>query len=306
LLKKIKFAMKTKGNFLKAALVLFVSTVIFLTACKKDSTSSGGSTTDTNNASNLSANGAAADNAYDDAFNVALQTSSDQNLNSIIMNQSGIATNGVHTVTGINGFYCATVSVSGTAFPITVTVDFGSGCTSADSITRSGSITYVFSGKLSTPGTTISATFNNYVVNGYQLGGTYSITNSSSLTSLSLTTSITGGTIVYPNDSSYSFSGSKVVSLVLPADTVHLLDNQFSITGGYTISNTNTGESLTATVTTPLIKAITCKHIISGILAFAYTKGSLSLNGTLNYGDGTCDNSAVVTIGAVTKTITLP
>jgi len=200
--------------------------------------------------------------------------------------------------------FCAAVSVSGGTFPVTLTVDFGSGCTSVDGISRSGSITYIFSGRLSTPGTTVSATFNNYVVNGYHLGGTYSIQNNST-TSFSLKTTVTDGTITYPTDSSYSFSGTKTATMVSGniTDPSTLV---FNITGNYTVTNTNTGESLSAATTTALERKETCLHVDKGIVGFTYTKGNLSAKGTLDYGDGTCDDSALITIGAFTKTITLP
>jgi hypothetical protein len=302
--------MRTQTTILKISTALVISGVIFVTACKKDSNSSGGGTTANNtSAQTMTSNGATSDGAYDDVMNVAVQSGSDQSIDAIMTQQkSGIQTNGVRTVNGINGFYCATVSLQTTAgsFPDTLIVDFGAGCTSSgDGIARSGSITYIFSGKLSTTGTVISATFNNYTVAGYQLGGTYTLTNTTTSSTLSLTSAVADGTITYPNDSSYSFSGTKTVTLAsgTPPDISTFV---FNVTGGYTISNSNTGESLAVTVTTPLEKKESCKYVDAGVAAFVYTKGSLDIAGTLNYGDGTCDNSAVVTIGAATKTITLP
>ncbi len=302
--------MRTKTTILKTLTALVITGAICITSCKKDSNSSTTGGSNNTSAQNLSTSGATSDGAYDDAFNVGFQTGNDNNLMSIAAQSGGVSTNSLRTINGINGYYCATVTLKTTAgsFPDTLVVDFGSGCTSSgDGIARSGSITYIFSGKLGTPGTVISASFNNYTVNGYQLGGTYSITNSSGVSGFSLTTQVQNGTIVYPNDSSYTFSGTKVLSLNTPVDSTNILNNSFDITGGYTISNTNTGESLTATVTTPLLKKLSCEYIVSGIIGFVYTKGSaITVNGTLDYGDGTCDNSAVIAIGTATKTVTLP
>jgi hypothetical protein len=297
--------MKTKTTILKISTALVISAAILFTACKKDS-SSATNTTNNTGAQDLSANGSTADAAYSDAFNVALQTGSDQNLDEIMTQNGKVQTNGLRAVSGINGYYCATVTASGSTFPVTVTVDFGSGCTSADSITRSGSITYVFSGKLRTPGSTISATFNNYTVNGYQINGSYAIENTSSGGNISLSSTVTSGTIVFPTDSSYSFSGTKTTTLsLIGIDTTNLLNNQFSITGNYLLSNSS-GASLNANVTTPLIRELSCRDIVSGVVSFIYISGSITADGTLDYGSGTCDNSAIITIGATTKTITLP
>jgi hypothetical protein len=300
--------MRTQTTILKISTALVISGVIFVTACKKDNNSSAGGTTNNSGAQTMTSNGATSDGAYDDVMNVAIQAGNDKSIDAIMTQQkSGIQTNGVRSLNGINGYYCANLTLLSNAgnFPDTLIVDFGAGCTSGDNIARSGSITYIFSGKLSTPGTTISATFNNYTVAGYHLGGTYSLLNSTTGSSLSLTSTVTAGTITYPNDSSYSFSGTKTVT-VASGSLTDISTFIFNVTGGYTISNTNTGESLAVTVTTPLEKKESCKYVDAGVAAFVYTKGSLTVGGTLNYGDGTCDNSAVVTIGAATKTITLP
>lgn len=283
------------------AILLLASTIMLMISCKKDNNSSSSSSSVSNSAAaNMTTNAATADNAYDDAFGVALQTGNDNGLD-IMMQRTGRSTVPV----GIAGtYYCANVSVSGTAFPVTVTVDFGTGCKSADSITRSGSITYVFSGRLSTPGTTISATFNNYVVNGHQLNGTYTIANTTTnISSPQLTTTVTNGNIVFPGDTSYSFSETKTVSIASGSVT-NVSSLVFNVTGNYKISSSY-GDSLAATITTPLEKKVTCKYIDQGVVSFTYTKNTASVSGTLDYGSGTCDDQALVTIGAFTETITI-
>ncbi|HVM87699.1 MAG TPA: hypothetical protein VMT76_05890 [Puia sp.] len=296
--------MKTSFKILSGTM-LMVSAILLVVACKKDSSSSN-SSTDNNNAANMSANGAAADNAYDDPFYIAMQTGNDNGLASLLQQQkNGTATLGY----GITGsYYCATVTLkptNGSVFPDTVIVDFGNGCTSADSITRSGSITYIFSGKLSAIGTTISATFNNYKVNGYQLQGTYAISNTSpNLFTPQLTTTVTNGNITYPSDTSYSFSGTKTVALA-SGSLSNISTLVFNITGNYSISSSY-GESLSANVTSALERKEICAYIDKGTISFKYTKGNTSVNGTLDYGNGTCDNSALITIGAFTKTIAIP
>ncbi|MBS1933535.1 MAG: hypothetical protein JST96_06020 [Bacteroidetes bacterium] len=297
--------MKILRTVFKVFMIVVLPASIMLTACKKDSNSSSNNTNNNSSAAGMSANGAASDNAYDDALAVALQVSSDSStvLTGYTSQKSGTTTLGT-TTNGAGSYYCASVTLSGHTFPITVTVDFGTGCVSADGITRSGSITYVFSGRLSTPGTTISATFTNYVVNGYHLGGTYSITNTSTGSTLSLKTDVTNGTITYPNDTSYSFSGTKTTTLVsgTPGDLSSYI---FNVTGSYNITN-SVGESLSASVTTPLVRVLTCRYVTAGVIAFTYTKGSVHIQGTLDYGNQTCDNNATITIGSNTYNVTLP
>lgn len=286
-----------------------LTTVLLINACKKSSNSSG-TPADNNGAASLSANGASADNAFDDVLNVSIQTNQDHSLNSYIQQQisKGTTTNGTGTSQPLGLYYCATVTVSPAdtvSYPKTIVVDFGAGCTSVDNIMRSGSITYTLSERFRNPGAIISATFNNYKVNGYQLGGTYTLTNNSSLSGVAYTTSVTGGSIIYPNDSSYTFSGTKTVTQTAGIGSTVLSTYVFSVTGNYTIANTSTGASLSAKVTTPLVKQEVCPNIVSGIESFTYKKGSASLSGTFDFGTGTCDNLATVTIGSFTSSVTL-
>src|ERR1700712_2708563 len=139
--------MKTSNKILNSALALAVALTV-ITACKKDSSGSSSNNTNNSSASGLSSNGAVSDNGYEDVFNIAMQTGGNQSqLDRIMQHSSGVETLSGNSIAG-NWFYCATVTVTGTAFPLTVKVDFGAGCTSADNVTRSGSITYVFSGRL--------------------------------------------------------------------------------------------------------------------------------------------------------------
>ena len=293
--------MKTNRKNLPAILLLASALIITFTSCKKDNNTSAPPSTDNGSAANMTAKGATADNTYDDVFNVALQTGNEKNLDIMVQAPGKFATTGQ----GIEGsYYCASLTVSGSSFPVTLTVDFGSGCKSSDSITRSGSITYVFSGRLSTPGTTISATFNNYIVNGYKVKGTYTIANTTTnINAPQLTTTVTNGNIVFPSDTAYSFSGTKTVSIASGsvADITTLV---FNVTGKYNISSSY-GDALAVTATTPLEKKVVCKYIDKGVLSFNYTKNSSTVSGTLDYGNGTCDNKALVTIGSFTQTITI-
>ncbi len=293
--------MKPTLKNLPAILLLASAIFMLIMSCKKDNNSSSSSSKVSNSAAaSMTTNAATADNAFDDAFGVALETGNDNGLD-IMMQRTGHSTVPV----GIAGsYYCANVSVSGNTFPVTVTVDFGAGCKSADSITRSGSITYVFSGRLSTPGTTISATFNNYVVNGHKLNGTYTIANTTTnINSPQLTTTVTNGNIVFPGDTAYSFSGTKTIS-VASGSVANVSGLIFNVTGNYEISSSY-GDSLSATITTPLEKKVSCPYIDQGVVSFTYTKNTASVDGTLDYGNGTCDDQALVTIGAFTETITI-
>jgi hypothetical protein len=301
--------MKLTRVILFAATGAALSTGVILTACNKSSSAANGSaTTADNNAVSMSTAAATADNQYNDVLNVGLQIGAGGS--TTIGRFGGQSRDGKPTEMdgGSGGTGCAVVSAivtDTTVFPVTVAINFGTGCTGLDGITRAGTVTYVFSGPIFLPGSMASATFINYTVNGYQLAGTYSITNTSTGGALSFVTSVVSGKVTFPDARFYTYAGTRTVTQTAGIGTLTLLDDSYSVTGVHLFGNSS-GASLADSVTTPLVWPVTCNHIVSGIIGFTYTDGTTSLKGTLDYGNGTCDSTATITVGPVTKTVELP
>jgi len=301
------------NSFTKSMLVVSSIIIIVIAACKKDNNNNpppGGGVNDDSSAAMLSGSSAISDNAYNDVLQVALESSSDNKIAYLAsMAKDGqVATNSTHPSDAVNGifFTCATYTLAPadtSTFPKTVTVDFGAGCTSLDGMYRKGKITYVLSGKILKPGTTVTATFTSYSVNGYQIEGTYAITNISTLAGIAYTTKVTDGKITFPDAKYYTYAGNKTVKMIAgvatPSDPT---DDVYSITGSHTFGS-STGNTLNDSITTALSKAYTCRYISSGIISFTYNG---SINGTVDFGNGTCDSLVTVNVGAFNKSIPLP
>jgi hypothetical protein len=300
--------MKLTKVILLAATGAVLSTGVILTACNKSSSSSSSTTANDNDAVAMSTSAATADNQYNDVLNVGLQVGAGGS--TTISQFGGVLRHGKPTEMdgGPGGTGCAVVSAiitDTTVFPITVSIDFGAGCTGIDGITRAGTISYVFSGPIFLPGSTASVTFSGYSVNGYQLAGMYSITNTSTGGAISFVTSVVSGKVTFPDASFYTYSGMKTVTQTAGIGTLTPLDDSYSITGVHLFGN-SAGASLADSITTPLVWPVTCNHIVSGIISFTYMDAPLTLKGTLDYGTGTCDSTATITVGAVTKVVGLP
>jgi len=69
-------------------------------------------------------------------------------------------------------------------------------------------------------------------------------------------------------------------------------DNVFLVTGNWDTSF-STGFDRTGIIVEPLRREATCPFFVSGIVAITQN----TVNGNLDFGDGTCDNIATVTIG---------
>src|SRR5450755_308212 len=188
--------------------IITLLAVISLTSCKKDVTSTN---SDQTNALNLTDSSTAADNAYYDVLNNAFVGFADNSQVWNISNpQKGKTTTLSTEVLGTVHLGCAIYTFDDSTqgvYPKTLTLDFGTGCTSADGILRSGKISYLFSGPIISPGTTATVTLTNYVVNGYGIQGQYTITNTSSdVVGISFNTLVVNGIITYPDLTNYHYS----------------------------------------------------------------------------------------------------
>ena len=297
--------MKITPGILAKPLALFSVCMLIFFSCKKDNNSSQ-NTTDTTGDSALSMSTSAAfsDNLYNDVYDVLGQTGSN---NAFLAGR--VAVNGrVDGADSVPG--CTTITVTPAdinTYPKTVVVDFGTGCTGWYGVTRSGSITYTLSGKFKNPGSTATAVFNNYKVNGYKLEGSYYVKNNSSIGAggviVLFNSSVTDGKVTYPNGTTwYTYSGTKAIQQTAGIGSTNYNDYVFAITGAHSYASF-TGKTLTDSVTTALVKQVSCKNISAGVVAFTYNG---TIKGTLDYGAGTCDSIATITIGSVTKTIGLP
>lgn len=298
--------MKTKKSII---ICLFAAVIgVSFNACKKDSssTTSASTTADEQTGVTLSTSATTSELMYDDAFDVVTQSSEQSSLS---VNSGTLSTDAAPTSTISPSSYTTTAGATITVlpadpsvFPKTMTIDYGTGVTSANGITRKGQIIVTLSGKIRVAGTTISVTFNNYSVNAYTITGTYALTPQVvSGGGVNYNITVTGGSITFPDASVATYSGTETFTQVAGIGTTTITDDTYNITGSFSFSSTNTG-AISGTIGTPLVKSADCKDITSGTVAFVY-KG---LNGTLDFGSGTCDNQATVKFGLTTKTITLP
>ena len=274
--------------------VAFAAIILFTACSKKDSSED---STDKTTAVTLSAADVTAESMYDDAFNEVMTVNEDNGLMSQANPGSDHVASGINSING-----CATVTISAGVFPKTVTFDYGaSGCTGIFGITRKGKIIYTISDKFRNAGAVISVTFESYNVNGYILAGTYSITNNGGGNGLNISTLVTGGKLTYPDGKYYNYTGTKTLVHTGGTTTPTVADDEYSITGGNTLSSSD-GNTLTATTKTVLLKKNSCRNIVSGTIEIVYN----SIKGLLDYGTGTCDNTATITVDSNTQAITLP
>ena len=274
--------MKTK------LLILSSLFLVSFYSCKKDQKDSEVETT-----FQLSENEAVGDYLTDDVNNVFFEVSTNAGL-------MGRTNQQIQT---LNNLTCAAVNITPAgSFPKTIVIDFGTGCT-ANGITRSGKINIVLSDTVRKSGSTAVMTFDNYIAQGFKVEGTMTWTNTSTQSSIGWQRKIENGKITGPNAYYWLHVGTKNVTQTAGfATPLNLLDDVFSVTGTHTVTNA-LGKSRTATI----LEALEVKTICGNV-----TKGTVKFEGPnhfaiLNYGDGSCDRVATISIdGHATHTILLP
>ena len=199
-----------------------------------------------------------------------------------------------------------TVLVDGTW---TRTIDFGSaGCTLPNGNVLKGKIIISFSNDFTSKSRTLLYRFVDFYHNGKLLQGNKSITYESKSTELLATehpvmTFTVDMKITFDDGKVYSRTGTTVKETIEGNETpLNWEDNVFLVTGNSATSLAN-GDTITTVITTPLRYITSCKlpFPVSGIVSI--TKNTSV--GTLDFGDGKCDNLATLTIDGVTKDIIL-
>lgn len=271
--------------------LLSIPSVFFLASCQKDQSEPDPEIETT---FNMSKDQAISESISDDATVIFFDAS---------VNSGFYRVDGNAETSGI--LSCASVTVTPqNSFPKTIVIDFGNGCTSADGISRKGKINITLSDYVHNPGATAVMTFENYYAAGYRVEGTITWTNTSTQNAISWTRQITNGKVTEPISGYYwMHEGTKEVTQTAGASTpLNLLDDVYSVTGSHTVTNP-AGKTRTVTIIEALEKKTTCHNVSKGKVKIqAQTHFAI-----LDYGDGTCDNVATVTIDGVAPiTITLP
>jgi hypothetical protein len=269
-------------NTKKLLTLITTTAVLLLSACKKNNTDSVIDEYETT--FELSGDQAIADNLTEDANDVFNEAAMDK----------GLMGNSPATATETMGLLsCATVTVTPvTGFPKTMTVDFGAGCTSANGVTRKGKITIVLSDSVRKYNSTAVMTFQDYYVNGFKKEGTITWTNTSLPGTKSWQRKVENGKITSPTGAYWLHSGIKNITQTAGVSTpLNLLDDVFSITGNHTVTNA-AGKTRTGTILEALQKKTICENI---------DKGKVKIEGPnhyaiINFGDGTCDKLATISI----------
>lgn len=199
---------------------------------------------------------------------------------------------------------CATIKLDTLSVPRVLTIDFGEvNCLCNDGKYRRGQIIVTFTGRYRRPGAVITHTFQNFYVNDNHMEGTKVMTNMGlNEQGHMIFQHVAEGSITFATDGHViNWSSNKTRSWIGGLGTPRWRDDVFLLEGSSTASSSN-GGSVLRTITSPLRREMNCRWIVSGTVV---TTPANRPERTLDFGDGTCDNLATLTIGDQTVTIIL-
>jgi len=196
------------------------------------------------------------------------------------------------------------IDTAETGYPITISIDYGTGIKTNHDHVISGLVTIEINGDKNTDGSTRTITFANCKIDLIGIEGTITEkftgdnTSSRKISCLSdVTFTLANGTIldwVGTNDREW------IAGLNTPKERD---DDQIQISGRIDVTSTGkdsiTGEPVvnkySRVITVPLLRLGDCEHPVSGIVEFNQGVEPITKIATLDYGDGTCDNLATMT-----------
>jgi hypothetical protein len=199
---------------------------------------------------------------------------------------------------------CANVTHDTVSTPHKITVDFGTtNCLCKDGVYRRGQIIITYTGRYRDLGHTHTISFNNYFVNDNQLTGTKTVTyNTTDVAGNPIYDITIDGHVILANSTdTISSSSTRTRTWIAGFNTPNRADDVYEISGGGTITRAN-GKTFSIQVTTPLQVALACRWIQSGVVTITPQGGTAR---TLDYGSGTCDAQATLTVNGKTHSITL-
>jgi len=292
--------MNYKKIIVAACLMALTTSTLMFTSCKKNKLTD----------AEISAvqDGTAADGTSQETQNLAEQAK-----------MLGTGSNGMRMTSNFSMLSgCATITddtINNGGNPDTLTVDFGaSPCQCHDGRFRSGKIIITYTGHYHDPGAVIDLHFVNYQV-GPSSSDMFAINNSSTKhivnnglynsTTFCSWTITSNMSIVKPNGGgTITFSESKQRVQFAGDPNHHNVGNKFYVSGTANGTAAN-GTSYTAATASgkDLVRDMSCKkHFTQGELDITPSGKSMI---AIDFGSGTCDNTATITRNGVTRTITL-
>jgi hypothetical protein len=271
-----------KIKFLSKLLLIFTALTLSLSSCKKNNLTDDA---ESSAAQNLNI----ADIEDDNLQIMADQAAADVDIS---LRTSNIDNSAVDLITG-----CATVTKDTLSTPKKITIDFGTGCTNANGVTRKGKLLITYTGAYRATGTTITINTDGYYVNENKVDINKTIYNTGLNDNGNIVYQIQSTrTVTFPDGiTTRSTTANKTREWLEGASTPTVFaDDVYRIIGTATHTSKR-GILYDVTTITPLIRKVVCHQFVSGEVKIV-RNGNTTRFGFINFGNGDCDDTATVTL----------
>lgn len=194
-----------------------------------------------------------------------------------------------------------TVEPLGHVFPKTITIDYGEGIELINGRIISGIVQILVSAPPRSLGATRAVSFEEFYIDSINIDGDILKTCTDSTENSGEFTSIADLIFTFTDESYITRHAERTTLFEGLATPPDFSDDVLTITG-FAESESSEGLSFSRVIVEPLIKPATCRFIVQGIVNF-YRNNELFAE--LNYGDGECDDIAIITKDGETRQITL-
>jgi hypothetical protein len=294
---------------------IFLILSIVLISCQKENSDTGGGVTDEAFASQASTEADAESGiVFNDVFDNVIGVNDFVGIAYVGVFSGRANTSGGGLSGRTDTIRCFTITTTHLSttnpFPVTIVLDFGTGCVGRDGHLRSGKIITTYTNRLLIPGGKATTTFDNFYFDSIHVEGTHMIENIGTLTELKLKVVVEGARLTKPNGNYIEWSSRRTITRIEGNLTPLPFDDIFSIEGNSNgkVKRGNIIVAWNTEIVEPLIKKFLCRWIVKGRLRVV----RLNLSNTspwvavLDFGNGNCDNKAFLTINGQTFEITLP
>lgn len=304
--------MKLSFNTVKvSAITLFISMLLFV-SCQKENSQNGTTEEQETEASKVSGEAdAEAEVTFDNLFDDVMGANDE-----VGNSGSGVFFGRTDSLTPVPRCFTVTIThPNNTPFPVKIVVDFGNtGCLGPDGHVRRGKVITVYTNRMIAPGAVAETSFDNHYVDSVKVEGTHRVENvtlaTTPLNNRRFRVTVTEGKLTKPNGNYVRWNSVKYITQVEGVSTPMPLDDIFKIEGnarGQVLRN-NLLVAWESNIMEPLVRRMTCRWIVKGVIKTVRlnTTTANSYVSNLNFGNGQCDNLAVLTINGVSHQITLP
>jgi hypothetical protein len=308
--------MNPRINLSQLVTLISVLFLLMITSCQKEKSQTGSDAQEEEVSKAAGEAAADAESTFNEFFDDAMGASND-----VGVAGSGVFYGRPDTLTPIPRCFTITIThPTPSFFPAIVTINFGNtGCTGPDGRVRKGKIITEYTNRLIYPGAMATTTFDGFYVDGVHVEGAHKITNIADAPvppaniARKFKVEVIDGKLTKPDGNFIEWNSTRTITQVEGLATPDFpKDDAFKIEGSANgfVKRGNLLVRWESAITEPLLRRLTCQWIVKGKIRTTRVNLPNPNNSRwvaiLEFGNGICDNQAVLTINGISRQITLP